>query len=517
LKEVSSTVLGCALVSVSATGGWGTASAWFSVPVAVAVVAGYFTVRLSLLRRRRVTAGPATPDLGDEPPAVVCLLVNGLADAPQVASATLLDLAARRVVDLHEVAPGAEHTLVRVGREPLPESAPAYERRVLERVAATAGGTYAPVAELVRTYADGGSNWQRRLVRDALLDARLRGLVSSAESGCALGVLAAALALGALLAPLVPRPASDGFAAAVLVLGLVWVVGSLLGGGLMAAVSVGEKQSSPDRYTARGREVTARWLGVAAWLRNHPAMRDLPPGAVAVWDRYLAYGAALDAIPHAVRVLDFETTGQRAELTSRHTGTERTVHVEYWSRNRFLRPGGPAAAQASRVWSVLTLPLWIAVGLAAVTTITSRYAQVLVVLLAGVQTARAAYRLVRAQRDLSHPVEVTGTVLDVTTAHRQHTSDGAGPQGEGLPDLPTHFYVVVDDGSSDVVRPWIVNRDLARGERDVGAAPFGSPEQLGGWLADSVRPFFAVGDRVTVVGQPRSRFATSIAPADDAP
>jgi hypothetical protein len=74
---------------------------------------------------------------------VVCLLVNGLADAPQVASATLLDLAARRVVEIHEVGAGAENTLVRLGRGTLPESAPAYERRIVERVAATAGRTFA--------------------------------------------------------------------------------------------------------------------------------------------------------------------------------------------------------------------------------------------------------------------------------------------------------------------------------------------------------------------------------------
>jgi hypothetical protein len=115
---------------------------------------------------------------------VVCLLVNGLADAPQVASATLLDLAARRMVEIHEVGAGAENTLVRLGRDTLPESAPAYERRIVQRVAATAGRAFTPVAEFVRTYADGGFNWQRRLVRDALLDARQRGLVTRSGSAC---------------------------------------------------------------------------------------------------------------------------------------------------------------------------------------------------------------------------------------------------------------------------------------------------------------------------------------------
>ena len=47
-----------------------------------------------------------------------------------------------------------------------------------------------------------------------------------------------------------------------------------------------------DRLTPLGRKVTAHWLGVAEWLRRHEPLRDLPPAAVAVWDRYLAYGAA---------------------------------------------------------------------------------------------------------------------------------------------------------------------------------------------------------------------------------
>ena len=159
-------------------------SAWLSVPVAVAVVVLYFTLRLRLLRPRPVRAAAATPDLRDEPPAVVNLLVSGLVHAPQVASATLLNLAAHRRVEIHEVAPDAGHTLVRLGPRALDEAAPAYERRVHERVAATAGGTFTPVAHLVDTYADGGFNWQRRLVRDAMLDARRRGLVTTAGQGC---------------------------------------------------------------------------------------------------------------------------------------------------------------------------------------------------------------------------------------------------------------------------------------------------------------------------------------------
>ena len=493
-------------------------SAWIAAPLAVAVVFSYFTIRLVLLRQRRVAPGPADPGLRDEPPAVVNLLISRLVDAPQVASATLLDLAARKIIDLHEVAADAEHTLVRLGDRELSRDAPDYERRVVDRVAEVAGRTFTPVARLVERYADGGRAWQRRLVREAVLDARRRGLVTSSDVGCGLGIVAAALAGAALLAPLVPRSGQPHAGTIVVVLVGSWVLGSLILGWLMANVGLGEKATSPDRYTAKGREATAHWLGVASWLRSHDTLRDLPPGAVAVWDRYLAYGVALDAMPNAVRVLDLETVGQRSELTSSHTGTPRTVRVRYWSTNRFLRPVGPVTARATRTWSLLTLPLWIGVGIAAATTIESTYLRGLVVAFAGLQAVRASYRLGRAILDIVRPIVVTGTVLDISVAHRQRSADHNGPSGEPYPDLPTHFFVVVDDGLHDVVRPWIVNRDVARATHEPGPPPMHDPVALAKWTAHFAQPAFAVGDLLRVVGERRSRFAIEVArrrrPAD---
>ena len=104
-----------------------------AVPLAVAVVVAYMVLRTAAARSRRVRAAPPTPELRDEPPAVVNLLVNQLTDAPQVASATLLDLAARRVVEIHEVSDGAEHTLVRLRDARLSADSPEYEPPIVER------------------------------------------------------------------------------------------------------------------------------------------------------------------------------------------------------------------------------------------------------------------------------------------------------------------------------------------------------------------------------------------------
>src|SRR6185436_9262383 len=114
---------------------------------------------------------------------------------------------------------------------------------------------------------------------------------------------------------------------------------------------------------------------------------------VAVWDRYLAYGVALDAVHHAVRVLDFEAVGHRDDIPA---GPGRTVRVRYWRDNRLLRPLGPAAAQARLIWAVVSVPLWAGIGLLAVRTVAQPYLRSLLLVLTAVQVVRALYRLVRS-------------------------------------------------------------------------------------------------------------------------
>src|SRR6478609_5543499 len=99
-----------------------------ALPLAALILFAYLGYRRLAPRLRRVRGGPPTTELRDEPPAVVNLLVNQLADAPQAASATLLDLAARRILEIHQIADEPSHTLVRVAGVALPADAPAFER-----------------------------------------------------------------------------------------------------------------------------------------------------------------------------------------------------------------------------------------------------------------------------------------------------------------------------------------------------------------------------------------------------
>src|SRR5437660_1692390 len=96
------------------------------------LLAGWYALILGYAlatRPRDLPAGPPTMDLGAEPPAIVNLLVTRCELNPDAADATLLDLAARRILELHQPDPDPADLLVRV-RVPAPDGLTSYERRV---------------------------------------------------------------------------------------------------------------------------------------------------------------------------------------------------------------------------------------------------------------------------------------------------------------------------------------------------------------------------------------------------
>jgi hypothetical protein len=128
--------------------------------------------------------------------------------------------------------------------------------------------------------------------------------------------------------------------------------------------------------------------------------------------------------------------------------------------------------------------------------------------LAGLQVVRQAYWLVRSIVEVSWLVRVTGTLLDISQAGRSNT-DSYGERLGITQDLPTFYYFVVDDGSSDVLRPWIVNRSQARGTKDIRASAFG-PDGAGAFLAEISSVAFRPGDRVHLEGERWTRYARSV-------
>jgi hypothetical protein len=213
-----------------------------------------------------------TIELGTEPPAVVSLLVEHGKISRAAVWATVLDLAARGVVTLHQPANDPSGTVLMDVRPGVGGLAP-YEQRVLTEL--QAHGRRPRLTEMAFLQPSGMRRWHRQFQREVCADAKERGLTFVDTS-----ILTKAIA-----ATFVPCTVG-GFA-----IGL---------GGLMvivyvvATIVVGER--TRVWLSAQGRDVLARWLGVRGWLTAHEVFADLPPAAVAVWGRYLAYGVATGVV-----------------------------------------------------------------------------------------------------------------------------------------------------------------------------------------------------------------------------
>src|SRR6266540_34602 len=394
---------------------WGTVSTLVSVLVlaGVLLVVWYAVVLGAALatRPRDLDPGPPTMELGSEPPAVVNLLVTRCELTADAADATLLDLAARRILELHQPGDDPGRLLVRV-RVAEPAGLLPYERRVFDRVREIASDRLTPLDEITERYADGGPSWLRQLRTEVVMDARRRGLTR--DRGLVGVVVVASMPVAMALSglgglPFLPKPgASPGEEFA-------WFAGWLFGTVLtmVALLAIGYLPLRGDRYTPAGREVGARWLGVAHWLSGFESLAELPPAAVAVWDRYLAYGVALGTNPVASRALDLRT-GRLGRFTSRYTGRVRTIVVRYP-----LDPFAYTQAGARLTWSTLVLLAW------------------------GAFWARYADKLAA--------VTVTGQVLAVH------------PYRPATDHEPRWYQIVLDDGAHDRVRPWLIRTDWLAG------------------------------------------------------
>jgi len=239
-----------------------------------------------LLRTRPSPITPVAPTQdfgGDEPPAVVSLLTHGWKHTDAAARATLLDLAARRRLELRQPAADPRLTTIHLPSRNGHGDAVLnhYERRVLGRVQGLVTDGMVPLTAL--TFRDSGEAraWSRHLKAEVLADARQRGLSRRRFSAQVSSVLALAAlaATAAVLAATVhydhrTHPQESPVVDATVVTFLVLRV--------LSTVSRGE------RDTPAGRAAAERWLGLRDFLRGDEAFAQLPPAAVVAWDRYLA-------------------------------------------------------------------------------------------------------------------------------------------------------------------------------------------------------------------------------------
>ncbi|TBL26555.1 DUF2207 domain-containing protein [Verrucosispora sp. SN26_14.1] len=446
-------------------------------------------------RPAAVSPAPATPELGAEPPAVVNLLVNRWSLTEDAAEATLLDLAARGFFEVRQ--PGADpmQSTVHLPAAPPDEAGlRPYERLVLDRVRGLAVDGVLPLTALTFRDEARARAWNKRLRGQVVADARAAGLsrrrfgprVTALLVGTAL-VAAVVVGLAALHhASWHPTSGNYPFIAGI----AVFVLLSTLAGA-----------SPGERDTVLGRQTAARWLGVRAWLRGHEQFDELPPAAVAIWDRYLGYGAAVGATHLASAVLDLGL-GDRTSVWSSYGGTWRRVRVRYprlllrYGRSvpRLLAGGATGVAVGGYLLTVVgptfTLTPSTVNQAARIFDLVRNGVVVLtvLVLLSGIHT------LVRTLVDLVTERTVTGEVLWVEV-WRSTT------QGENRPARPWLHYLAVDDGTADRTTAWGLPSEWASRCHD------------GDMVTLRVRPWSRRVVELSVVGHGRSRLPTgTVAP-----
>lgn len=378
------------------------------------------------LRRRppEPPVGPRTLELGPEPPAVANFLANRFAVTDDAVPATLIDLAARNVVDIEQRGPGVFFVRLRSAHD---ESLTAYEQHVLGHLRAHASDDVVPAQALTTGPQEESKRWGRAFRNQVVADAQRRGLSRDALDGTIFTILTGAAMVPVLLiwAAWEFEPGVGAFFVALALLG--WI-----------------RARHPQRETPAGLEAASRWLGVRAELAENPVFATHSPLQVELWDRLLAYGAALGVASGASTPLPMGVESD-TEAWSAYGGRWRPVRIAY---PRFFPPGW--GADPART---LLVALAVAAGAAIVL-----YARGTELVDAGLFGALpfavvslalvvAVAVVVMSAADYATAMEVTGPILRL----RAFGDDGK------------RYYVAIDDGNSSVIRAFRVSPRLYEG------------------------------------------------------
>jgi Predicted membrane protein (DUF2207) len=304
-------------------------SADFSVPIlfgAAALAVVWVLLLLALVTWRRpprVRPGPAGLDLPSVTPAVAGVLCNDFVLPAELPPATLIDLAARRVIRLEEVEPGK--TICRVrgvsGGEPLT----GYERRVLDEVRRKAVDGVVPVDALTTGPEDASRGWHREFAKEVIGEAQGGGLTRDRWPGRVVSLIGVGpFAIGGLL--YLASAVGDSADSPV----LAGIAGGVAGAGIVLLFFAAARltRSLAQLPTPEGEDMTARCLGLRAHLRENEQLDELPPAAVQLWGRHFAYAGAMGVARTAVELLPFGTEDDNGAW-SRFGGRWHRVRVRY--------------------------------------------------------------------------------------------------------------------------------------------------------------------------------------------
>ena len=422
-----------------------------------------FAVRWIASFPKQPDPGPETSNLGPEPPALVNLLVNRFEVGRAAVPATLVDLAARRILGLEEIGP--DHVVVRARppREVDPPLTP-YEIQVLDTVRAETTGGSAPIEAIDLGSSAAAAAWWKRFSTAVVADARARGLARSRWERSDWLLLGGLIGVTLFLLVASFSGAHVGSGGENPMGALDWFIVWLFAWGFAVAglASLRSIRDTPD-----GRAAAARWLGVGAHQRTNPSFADAPPASVAIWGRALAYGVALGTARAATAALPLGAEDP-SRAWSRYGGTWHQVHIEYPTRFGYgERPRSVLLGGLGRLllWGVISfavLPvvvgeLWrfvhdnlTSIGSAAELAIAVGFVVVfgVITVYLVVRLVDAGVRTFRGAADLGAPVIEEGIVVAV--------GDSEHPRA-----------VAVDDGHSTETRAW-------RRPIDVPAPPRGA-------------------------------------------
>jgi Predicted membrane protein (DUF2207) len=333
--------------------------------------------------------------------------------------ATLVDLAARDVVDIEQRGPGVFYVRLRPAGD---ESLTSYERRVLDHLRSIAHDGVVPGEALTTGPQHESARWRRGFVSGVVSDAQARGLSRDAVGGAVFTVLTGAAVI----------PAAFVWAVWELEAGLMAMVGAVA---LLGWI----RQRHPQRETPAGMEAASRWLGVRAELAENPVFATHSPLQVELWDRLLAYGAALGVASGASRPLPMGVESDTEAWTA-YGGTWRRVRVSY---PRYWPPGwGADPIVALLVGLALVAGFGLLLYTTGPTFLDAGVFGAVPFGIACVGVVVGVAIVIMAASDWRTAVEVTGPILRLRTF------------GD---DDKSRYYVAVDDGESDEIRSWKVS------------------------------------------------------------
>ena len=296
-----------------------------------------------------------------------------------------------------------------------------------------------PATALTTGTADASARWHRELAQLVVGDAQSRGLTLDRWPksivrlvGAGVLVVVALIFLAAQLGgDAEDHPTIAGVA-----------VAAAVGGALLLSAIAGRmRRSLAQRPTAAGSAAETAWLGVRAHLSEDEHLQELPPAAVKLYGRHLAYAAGFGLADHAVTALPFGEEDDHLAW-SPQGGRWRRVRVRYprirpptWGRHPAL------ATLLALVCGVGSILLLVKVGGAV------GNGSVLVGAVLALPLLWSVWVLVRAVPDLFSTRTIVGTVLRCRTR----------PQLLASRNEPKYwYYVAVDDGTRDRIAAYRV-------------------------------------------------------------